>query len=80
MAGTELADCRLEVGSVKVRPHPVREDEFRVGALPQHEVAQTLFAAGANQKVKVGDRRPVVIDPGEQVRKLYWRGFLALAQ
>ena len=80
MTGTELADCGLKVGGFKVRPHPVREDEFRVSALPQHEVAQAMLTAGANQKVKIGDRRPVVIDPGEQARKLGRRGCFGVAQ
>ena len=57
MAGMEFTDCRREVGGVKVRPPAIRKDQFCVGALPEHEVAQALFAAGADQQIELGNRR-----------------------
>jgi hypothetical protein len=38
----------------KVRPKGFRHPEFRVGDLPEEEVAQAQFAARANKQVRIG--------------------------
>ena len=42
-----------EIGLVEVRPHDLCEVELRVGRLPQQEVTQPLFAAGADEQIYV---------------------------
>src|SRR3954447_19920500 len=43
----------LEGSAVEVRPELVAEHELGVRALPEQEVRDPLFAAGADQKVRV---------------------------
>src|SRR5258706_16164122 len=43
-----------KIGGAEVGPHPRREVELRVCALPQQEVAEALLAPGADEKIPVG--------------------------
>ena len=38
----------------EVRPQHIEEEEFRIGQLPQQEVGNALFPAGADQKIDIG--------------------------
>ena len=49
----ELLDGGIEIGLAEVRPQGRREDELRVGALPQQEVAGALLTAGADDQVGI---------------------------
>ena len=42
-----------QIGGIEFRPHARREKQFRVGAFPQHEIAEAAVAAGANQQIHV---------------------------
>ena len=42
-----------EVRGAEVRPHHGREAQFRVGTFPEQEIAEALFAAGADQQIDV---------------------------
>jgi hypothetical protein len=47
-------DARSQIFASEGGPHAGREDQFGVGAFPQQEVAEALFAAGADEQVYVG--------------------------
>src|SRR5579862_790024 len=49
----EIRHGSIQVGCVKVRPHAVCEEKFRVGRLPEQEIRKPLFAAGANEQIDV---------------------------
>ncbi len=49
----EVLERALEVAGRKVGPEPVNEVEFRIGALPEEEVGQSLFASGPDKEVDV---------------------------
>ena len=53
LAGAEIRNCGAQMLGAEVRPHGVGEEQFGVGALPQQEVREPLFAAGADQQVDV---------------------------
>jgi hypothetical protein len=48
-----LLDGLGESGGIEVRPKALDEVQFSIGAFPQQEVAQALFAAGADEEVNV---------------------------
>src|SRR4030095_3671443 len=54
LTGPKGPDRLREVGGAEVGPHPRREVELRVCALPQEEVAEALLTAGADEKIHVG--------------------------
>src|SRR5437870_7839306 len=54
LAPAELRDGRLEVGAGEVGPHPLAEDDLRIGDLPEQAIAQPPFAAAADEQVHVG--------------------------
>ena len=39
----------------EVRPQRVDENQLRVGTLPEEKVADPLFAAGPDEKIRIGD-------------------------
>src|SRR5512133_1098143 len=49
----EFRDRCLEITRRELRPHPRREDELRVGALPQQEVAEALLTTRTDQEVHI---------------------------
>src|SRR5262249_37802455 len=49
----ELRNRLLEVLLAEIGPQRVDEHQLGVGALPQQEIADALFAAGANQQVRI---------------------------
>ena len=49
VAGLELEDAFVQVWNVEVWPELLREEKLRIGALEKKKVAQTHFAAGADQ-------------------------------
>src|SRR6185369_523132 len=52
----ELGQRILQAALVEVRPEYVAEDQFAIGQLPEQKIADTLFAAGPDEKI---DRRQV---------------------
>src|SRR5664279_5750532 len=54
-----FADRRLERGAVEVRPIGRHEHQFAVGRLPEQEIRQPLFAAGANDEIGIWNIRCV---------------------
>src|ERR1017187_8772542 len=54
VAPVEFAHRGGQIRLAEIGPHARRENQFRVGAFPQQEIAETPFSAGANQHV---DRR-----------------------
>src|SRR5271157_4684195 len=80
VARMKLPHRRLEVFGIEVRPQALRKDKFRVSALPQHEVAQSLLAAGANQQIELGDRLRLGAVGAKQAPKLQRCGFFTLRQ
>src|SRR5579859_1734939 len=57
LTALEFGDRRLQVVGAVVRPVDGLEDQFRVGALPEQEIGDPLFAAGADDQVGSGRRR-----------------------
>ena len=47
----ELLDGSLQIHRTKIRPHPIRKNQFGVCAFPKQKIAETLLTAGSNQKV-----------------------------
>ena len=54
-ARLELADRLLQHFLVEVRPVGVKEDELRIGELPEQEIRQAHLAAGADQQIRIGN-------------------------
>ncbi len=54
VATSESAQGTQEIDAPKVGPQRFFEVELRVGALPQSEVADALFAGCSNHKIWVG--------------------------
>src|SRR3954471_17073014 len=46
-------DGAVEIVGIEVGPLPLEEDELGIGALPEQEVADALFAAGADQEIGI---------------------------
>src|ERR1700730_15503784 len=57
LAPAELGDRLFQVLLAEVRLQRVDEHQLGVGTLPQHEIADALLAAGADQQVGVGYAR-----------------------
>src|SRR4029453_14456788 len=53
IASGESLNSGREIGSGEVRPHDVGEVELSVGRLPQKEVTQSAFSAGADEQIDV---------------------------
>ena len=66
-----------EVGGIEFRPHARREQQLRVGAFPEHEVAEAAVATGADQQVHVQSGTAGVGDFTEAFRKFALRNFQA---
>src|SRR5215831_917464 len=54
-AAVIVAQGLLEIGLAEIGPERVDEHQFRIGRLPQQEIADALLAAGANDEVGIGD-------------------------
>src|SRR5438874_2883421 len=63
LAATIIGDRLLKIGTAEIGPQRLGKDELGIGALPQQEIADALFAAGADQKVGSGQIG------GEQMRR-----------
>ena len=61
IAARVLLQRLVERALIEVRPQAVDEMQLRVRALPQQEIAQALFAAGADQQVDFRRRQCRVI-------------------
>ena len=61
-----------EIGLGEVRPQDVGEVELGVGRLPQQEVTQSLFSAGADEQIHV-TRTARCVDGLTQDRSKAWR-------
>ena len=57
---------RGEIRRAEVGPHAGREDELRVRAFPQQEVAEALLAAGAHEEIDVQRRGAAMIRDREE--------------
>ena len=49
-----MTECAVEFGVVEVRPEAVAEIQLRVGQVPEQEIADALFATGADEEVRIG--------------------------
>src|SRR5580765_2727403 len=54
MATGKFQQCRFQVLACELGPHARRENQLRIGAFPQQEIAQALLAAGADHQIHVG--------------------------
>src|SRR5579875_992912 len=54
VAPAELGDGAGELGGIELGPHARREVQLGIGGFPEHEIAESLFAAGADQKIDIG--------------------------
>jgi hypothetical protein len=52
----EDLDGGREIGRPEIRPHHRPEEQLRIRALPQEEVAEALLASGPDQEIDVGRR------------------------
>ncbi len=52
----------------EIGPEFIDENKFRIGALPQQEIRNALFAAGADEQVGIGNAGGVEIQ-GNQFRR-----------
>ena len=50
-----LGDGLFQCGAVEIRPVGWNEHQFTIGRLPEQEIRQPLFAAGANDEIGIGD-------------------------
>src|SRR5262245_55058275 len=50
----KIGERQAQIGGAEVGPQHVDEAELGVGALPEQEVGEPFFAAGANEEVDVG--------------------------
>ena len=66
LAHLEVIQRAEELLLGELGPHHAREVELRVGALPEQEVAETLFAAAPDQQIDVGNGVGIVVDLGQQ--------------
>src|SRR5271170_2522432 len=57
LAPAKLGDRLFQVFLAEIRPQRVDEHQLGVGTLPQHEIADALLAAGADQQVGIGHAR-----------------------
>src|SRR5262249_41066872 len=56
LAHLELCERAQELLLGELRPHAPREVELGVRAFPEEEIAEALFAAGADEEIDVADR------------------------
>src|ERR1700722_10501830 len=68
----------LERRRVEIRPKPVGEIQLGIGQVPQQEVADALFAAGANEQVRVADITQRQRRSKSRLIELRWRELMAL--
>jgi len=61
------ADGFVQVRAAEIRPEHRREPEFGIRGLPEEEVAEAHFAAGANQQVRLRQISRVEV-PGDRFR------------
>src|SRR5262245_13921166 len=50
----EFLECILEILLTEVGPQRVDKDQLGIGRLPEKEITDPLFAAGANDDVRIG--------------------------
>src|SRR5471032_1790113 len=55
VAAVVLPDRKFQIVPGEVGPEPVEEDQFGIGALPEQKIADPLFAAGADQQIRIGN-------------------------
>src|SRR5882757_9651820 len=51
LAAMERAEGFRKIVRLEFRPHPFGEVQLGIGAFPEHEIRQPLFAAGADDEV-----------------------------
>src|SRR5438034_7999221 len=66
----------LKVGRSEVWPAAIGEVELGVGALPQQEIAEALFAARSDQKVDVATFAVPMVDLAHRPREFFARDAL----
>src|SRR5687768_17962197 len=66
----EFLDRLAKVHRGEVRPHPTREVELRVGALPQQKITESLLAARPDEKIHVARFANSVVDARQQSAEL----------
>ena len=69
-----------EIGSGEVGPQDVGEVKLGVGRLPQQEVTQPLFSAGADQQIDVGVPLGAWIASYNERSNASWVGDIPLAR
>src|SRR5688572_33142435 len=67
IASRVLLQCLVESALVEVRPEAVDEMQLGVCALPEHEIAESLLAASADQQVDLRRGQCHVVDCGERL-------------
>jgi hypothetical protein len=65
LAPAEAGERGGEIFRLEIGPHPLGEMKFGVGALPEQEIGQPLFAAGPDDEVDV----PQIGFTGDEPRK-----------
>src|SRR5712692_6931206 len=60
LASAKLCNRQVKILGAEFRPHARSEDQLGVGALPKEKIAESLFAAGADEQIHIGSA--VVID------------------
>ena len=57
LSALEVGNSGIEVAPTEIRPKDVAKIQFGISHLPKEEVADTLFATGADKQVGVGEGR-----------------------
>src|SRR5580658_10705822 len=57
LTGGEECQRRIQLGGIEVRPQAVGEVQLGIGEVPQQEIADAMFAAGADEQVRVRQLR-----------------------
>src|SRR5439155_1329556 len=57
LAAGEERECVLQIRHREIRPQPRTEIQLRVGEIPQQEVADSVFTAGADQQIRLRQSR-----------------------
>src|SRR3974390_128616 len=52
--GEEL-ECGVQMRRRELRPQRIGKIQFRIGKIPQQEIADPAFAAGADQEIGIGN-------------------------
>src|SRR5262249_50954685 len=82
VAAVIFADGIFEIALGEIRPQAIEKDQLGIGQLPEQEIADALFAAGADNEIGIGNpdseellaERGLVDVLGGEFAGLYGRG------